>query len=56
MVATFRAMLLDTQAQGLLEYALIISMIAVVGIAALLALAQKTNTTLMTPAASALPG
>jgi len=51
-----RAMLLDSKGQGLLEYALIISLIAVVAVGTLIALGGKTNTTLLSPAASAMPG
>jgi len=52
---SFRRLLRDDRGQGILEYALIISLASVAAFAALSFLGFKTNNTLIGPAASAVP-
>jgi Flp pilus assembly pilin Flp len=55
MLINFRRLLRDERGQGIIEYALIISLVSVAAFAALSLLGHKTNNTLIGPAASAMP-
>ncbi len=46
MLHSFKSMLCDSRAQGLLEYILIVSVVSVAAVAALTFLGKKTNNTL----------
>jgi Flp pilus assembly pilin Flp len=55
MLNNFRRLLRDERGQGLVEYALIITLVSVAAFAALSLMGHKTNNTLIGPAASAMP-